>query len=102
MPAKKHDRESIIETLRNLAKRLGQESLSKQEIATAISPSSVERYFGNVGNALEAAGLKRGSSTAHFKDRPQSLSDGNLFQSILVVERQLGREPRMNEYSAAG
>ncbi len=102
MPAKKHDRESIIETLRNLAKRLGKDSLSRRDVATVIQPSSVARYFGSVGNALEAAGLQRGSSTAHFKDRPPSLTDSELFQSILDVEHQLGREPPMNEYSAAG
>jgi hypothetical protein len=102
MPAKKHDRESILETLRNLAKRLGQDSLTKQEIATAIQPSTVAQYFGNLGNALEAAGLKRGSSTAHLRDRSPTLTDNDLFQSILKVEQQLGREPTTNEYAADG
>jgi hypothetical protein len=100
MPAKKHDRESIIETLRNLAKRLGKDSLSKKEIATAISTSSVASHFGNLGNALEAAGLKRVDSTQNFKGRAPELVSNDLFQSILDVEKQVGHEPRMNEYIA--
>ena len=102
MPAKKHDRESIIETLHNLAQRLGKDSLSKYEVATAIPTSTVTNHFGNVGNALEAAGLKRRRGGDNFKGRAPTLTDDDLFHSIRELEQQLGHEPRLNEYNAAG
>jgi hypothetical protein len=102
MPGKKHNRESIIETLRNLAKRLGKDTLKKRDVASAVSTSTVAQYFGNVGNALEAAGLKRVEGFEHLKGRAPELSDADLFRSILDVENQLSREPGFNEYISAG
>jgi hypothetical protein len=102
MPAKKHDRESIIETLRNLAQRLGKDKLSSQEVAMAIPPSSIVRYFGSVGNALEAAGMKRTAPGDNFKGRAPELADSDLFDAVLEIEQRLGHEPRFTEYVSLG
>jgi len=102
MPAKKHSREDIVLLLKNLASRLGKTTLTKHEIAKEISPSTLRNYFGNMGNALEAAGLDRQSPTAHFADRGPQLGDSDLFSSIRSLENALGHEPGYNEYSAGG
>lgn len=102
MASNKHTRESITVLLRNLASRLGKSTLTKKEISTEIPPSVVNYYFGNVGNALEAAGLERRSSTAHFADRGPQLDDADLFTSIRRVEDQLGHEPGHSEYQVHG
>lgn len=103
MPAKKHDRETILETIRNQAKRLGKNTLTKQDVQSVISSSTVVRYFGTVGNALEAAGLQRSSVRDHLNVvRPGAFSDADLFRSILAVEESLGRVPNFNEYISSG
>jgi hypothetical protein len=102
MPRKKHDRETILETLRNHANKLSKYTLSTQEVQSVISGSIVNSYFGNIGNALEAAGLKRVRSTEHFEARGPILSDVDLFRSIAEVEKKLGYEPGFNEYVSNG
>ena len=68
MVRKSHSKESIIQILQNLAKRLNKDSLTTQDVKHELSPSSLNYHFGSLGNALEAAGLKRGSSTEHLKE----------------------------------
>lgn len=102
MPGKKHDRDTILETLRNLAQRLGKSTLTKRDVQTVLSSSTVCQYFGNVGNAIEAAGLDCRKPGENFRDRPPELSDAKLFGSILHVEEQLGRVPGANEYASRG
>jgi len=99
MPKKKYDKDKITTILKNLARRLGSETLTQREIAGAISISSVKYHFGSVGNALEAAGLKRAKPGANL---PKGLrySDTELFNKLLDVERKLGHEPTYNECSA--
>jgi hypothetical protein len=69
MARKKHTKEQIMQTLINLAGRLDKDTLSQRDIsmhlAGVISVSSINRYFGNLGNALKEAGLKRGNFTTN-------------------------------------
>jgi hypothetical protein len=57
MAKKKHTKESIIQTLQNLAKKLGKNTLSKADINTHLSSilslSSIIRYFGSVMKKLD-------------------------------------------------
>lgn len=92
--------------LKNLAKRLGQDSLSTKDVqkhlAGHLSTSTVINYFGSLGEALEAAGLRRQASTDHFKSKPSGLTDDELFISLLEVEKELGGEPGFRAYAARG
>jgi hypothetical protein len=99
---RRHTEETIIQTLKSLAKSLGKDTLTKAEIQTLVPTSSVESHFGSVGAALEAAGLRRGSSTEHLNKIRRELTDDELFTSVSEVERQLRHEPTRNEYSANG
>jgi hypothetical protein len=102
MPSKKYSKEQIIETLKNLSSRLGKTKLSKQDVSKVLSLTTIKNYFGNLGNALESAGLERTNIGEQFKGRGNILSDDDLFISILHVEINLGHEPGYNEYSANG
>lgn len=102
MAKQRHSKESIIATLQNLAAGLKKDTLSKSDIGRVLPPSSVNRYFVNLGNALEAAGLKRTSGTDHLESYYNRLSDDDLFLSVLRIERQLGHEPKAIEYQANG
>lgn len=102
MAVKKYSKEIIIQTLQNLAKQLGKDSLSKKEVSSHFPLSTINTYFGNLGNALEDAGLRRGDSREHFKDRGNVFSDNELFESLLMLEQELGHEPGHNEYAAGG
>lgn len=95
----RYSNEQIIEMLKNLAERLGQTSLSKTDISSVISVSNVYGRFGNIGNALEAAGLERTDPAAHFRNRGQQLEDGELFSALYRVESSIGHEPGFNECS---
>lgn len=94
----KHTKESIVETLRNVAASLGKGTLSKQEVQQYLPESSIRYHFGSFGNALDAAGL-----TVN-RQPPQQvrLSDDELFGSVLEVESSVGREPTEGDYSANG
>jgi hypothetical protein len=102
MGKKRHSKESIIQTLQNLARSLGKTSLSGGDVNAVLPVSSVNSYFGSLGNALEAAGLERHSSTEHLSKYRKTLCDEDLFQSVLRVEQEVGHEPRGNEYAAFG
>ena len=102
MPAKKHSKESIIQTLRNIAARLGKDTLTKYDVGGQLPLSSINRYFGNLGNALDAAGLKRTELGANFRHRGPVLSDDALMESLRQVEKQVGHEPGTGEYSVLG
>ena len=96
----KYSKESIVQVLQNLAKSLGKDTLTKKEVQTTIPVSSVKTYFGSLGNALDAAGLQRGSPH-HYKSGP-ILSDDDLFRSMMEVERRLGHPPGCYEYISGG
>jgi hypothetical protein len=102
MGRKSHSKESIIQILQNLAKRLGKKYLSKRDIQSEISESSIGYHFGSLGNALEAAGLERKLPGENLKELWNKLSEDDLFLSMLEVERSLGREPTINEYNSLG
>ncbi len=95
----RYSNEQIIEMLKNLAERLGQTSLSKKEIDSVIPGSTVARRFGNIGNALEAAGLERVAPADHLRRGPQ-IADEELFQALYEVECKVDHEPRYNDCSA--
>ena len=97
-----HTKESILNTLRNLAAELGKGTLTKKDVQSHIPESSVRYHFGSLGNALEEAGLEKGDSTAHLRDRQPLISDEDLFQSLLDVEQQIGHEPGASEYNVHG
>ena len=95
-----HTRESIIQTLQNVAAQLGRTVLSKRDVSAHLPLSVVNYRFGNLGNALEAAGLagnKPGPSDALRQNR---LADDDLFMSLLEVEQQIGHDPSFSEYRA--
>ena len=104
MGRKRHSKESIIETLRNLAKKLGKPYLRKQDVQSVLSPSVLTYHFGSLGNALEAAGLERRSCTDHLKEGggKVTLTHDDLFRSMLDVEQDLGHEPSGVEYESNG
>ena len=101
MPAKKYTKEEIVRILQNLANNLKKNTLTTKEIATVISTSTVKNYFGSIGTAVEAAGLKKRKSWEHLNHN-EKYSDEDLFRSILVLENELGEEPGQRAYSANG
>lgn len=96
----RYTNEQITEILKNLAERLGQTSLSKKDISSVISVSTVCARFGNIGNALEAAGLEKTDPAAHFRGRGHQIEDSELFAALYRVEHSLGKEPGFNDCSA--
>jgi hypothetical protein len=102
MPAKRHTKDSIIQTLQSLAANLGKTTLSKAEVQHVLPASSVANHFGSLGKALQAAGLECRSPTEHLKDVRNVLPEAELFESIYCVEQKLGHEPGANEYKAEG
>jgi hypothetical protein len=102
MGKKRHSKESIIQTLQNLAKRLNKDSSSKKEAQSAIPITSITTYFGSLGNALEAAGLKRVLISDHLDNIRKTYTEDDLFRSILKVEIALGREPKAYDYISNG
>lgn len=102
MPEQRHTRESLVQTLQNVAADLRTDALSKRDVSAHIPLSSINYYFGNLGNALEAAGLTRtepGPQNALVEKR---LTDEELFMSLLEIERQIGRAPSLSEYRSNG
>jgi len=100
--AERTKKEEIIEALRNLSQRLGQKRLSKQDVAKVSSLSFINYHFGSLGNALEAAGLERTNRGQHLRGHGPKLSDAELFENLLEVERDIGREPGMSNCTARG
>ena len=102
MPKQRHTKESIVQTLQNVSSRLGRTVLSKKDVAAHVALSAINYHFGNLGNALKAAGLscnKPGSTDGILRTR---LTDDELFASLLRVEQLIGRAPNMSEYRGNG
>jgi len=104
MPSKKYSKEKIIEILKNLYTQIGKTNLTKYDVSKVLSLSTVNRFFGNLGNALDAAGISKTNQIDHLKElhQKQTVPDSDLFVTILFVEIILGHEPGYNEYSANG
>ena len=102
MSLKKHSKESIIQTLQNLARSLKKTNLSRAEINTVVPSSSVCAYFGSIGNALVAAGLERTDQVEHLRNVRITLPNDDLFLSLQEVENAVGREPAYGEYQVHG
>lgn len=96
----RYSNEQITEMLKNLAERLGQTSLSTKDISSVISVSTVKQRFGNIGNALEAAGLERIEPGANFRGKGRQIEDSELFGALYKVECTIAHEPRYNDCSA--
>jgi hypothetical protein len=67
-----------------------------------MSTSPINYHFGLLGNALEAAGLERGSSTQHLDQFRKRLTDDDLFNALLLLENNLGKEPRYVDVNFKG
>ncbi len=102
MPRQKHTNESIIATLQNLAANLGKDTLTKSEVQPHIPVSTVTAHFGSLGNALEAAGLRRTAPGENLRGCTKRYTDAELFQSLLELENRVGHEPGYNEYQSQG
>ncbi len=102
MSRKSYSKESIIQILQNLAKRLGKEFLTNQDVRGEINVATVRNYFGSLKNAFEAAGIKRKSLTEHLNEIRKVLPKEELFLSMFEVERSLGHEPTGAEYTSLG
>ena len=96
-----YTRESIIQALQSLAGSLGKDTLATADLRGVLSVSAVRYYFGSLGAALSAAGLRRRDAT-EWRYRGPTLSDTELFASVLEVETQLGHLPGYSEYEAHG
>ena len=94
-------KEAIVTALREQAKRLGKNTLTATEAGSVVAQSTITAHFGNVGNALVAAGLQR-SPPHSFAGHGAVISEGQLFASLLALEHKLGREPGHNDYQAHG
>ncbi len=99
MATRRHTRESIVQTLQNVAARKGKTVLSKQEVAAHIPISSVRFHFGSLAKALDAAGLGVAGRDPSTYD-PMRLSDDELFTSLWDVEQKIGHDPSFSEYRA--
>lgn len=98
----KETKDQIIEILKNLAEQLGKKTLSQKEILKVIPISNINYHFGNVGNALDSAGLIRKAPGEHFKGQKKKLSDEQLFEALYSLEQKIGKEPGYNDNSANG
>lgn len=101
---KQYSKEKIIETLKNLAQSLGKQNLSKKDISTIIPISTVNRYFGSIGPALEAAGLESRKPRVFDKKVYENMKicDDDLFKNLFKMEQELGKEPGFNDCSSGG
>ena len=104
MGKREYSRDTIITALQNEARRLGKRRLTAKEVNAVMPASSVRYYFGNLGNALEAAGLERTQSGQNLAqiNRSRTIPERDLFESLIQVEDDVGHEPTFNEYSAYG
>ncbi len=102
MAEHRHTKESIVQTLKNVSAQLGRTVLSTKDVAAHLAPSVINYYFGNLGNALKAAGLSCNSPGSTDRILRNRLTDDELFASLLRVEQMIGRVPNMSEYRANG
>jgi hypothetical protein len=82
------DKDKLIDALRQLAKRLNTENISKSMMdADRDTPcsSSYKRVFGSWGNAISLAGLKTGKITGRPWDPPIFVSD----RAVEIIEGEL-------------
>lgn len=98
----KHSKESLIIILQNIADRLQKTSLSTEDVSPHLSLSSLRYHFGNLGNALVAAGLERTLPNTNFLNRLPTYSNEQLFSFLWDVEHFLGHEPKAAEYNVHG
>jgi Homing endonuclease associated repeat/HNH endonuclease len=81
----------LIEDLRRVAAELGAETVTRDAYNERgrFSAMTQHRHFGNWNKALELAGLK----TTHRMNIPEE----NLFENLVEVWTQLGRQPRYKD-----
>ena len=96
----RHSRDSIIQTLQNVAGQLGKSTLSKREVQPHVALSAINYHFGNLGTALNAAGLSVAVRDSSAIGKRSRVDDCKLFESISDVERKIGRLPNLSEYRA--
>ncbi|MFC2076161.1 homing endonuclease associated repeat-containing protein [candidate division KSB1 bacterium] len=89
MAVNRYTNDEIINLLKNLSRKLGRKQISQKDISTVLPISAVRYRFGNVVNALEAAGLER---HVVFPKR-KTLTEDELFRALYETEIMLGREP---------
>lgn len=102
MGSQRHSRDSIIQTLQNVAERLGKTTLSKREVQPHLAPSTVNYHFGNLGTALKAAGLSIAAQDPSAIQERRRLDDEALFASLWEVEQKIGHAPSLSEYRSNG
>jgi len=102
MPRKTYTRDSIIQTLQSLAQRLEKDTLSHADVQGVIPISTVKSRFASLGNALEAAGLRRKALGENLANRGPRYTDDEMFQALLELEKRLGHEPLWTEMKAFG
>lgn len=88
--------EEILAAVKMCAHKLGRNpSQHELQAMAGITEKMVWRRFGNLGKALEAAGLE--ASGSGF-----SLDEAKLLLDWAAVTRKLGKMPSVNEYRRAG
>ena len=102
MPEQRHTRESIVQTLKNVAANLNKQALSNQDIQAHLPLSSVAYHFGSVGEALKTAGLTVPVRDVAAHIERLKLTDDELFGSLWEVGQKLGHDPTFPEYRANG
>ena len=102
MGEQRHSRETIIQTLQNIAAQVGRPVLSKKDVQAHLSLSVVNYHFGRLSDALAAAGLVANKPGSPDGIPNKRLSDDELFESIVEVENQIGRAPSFSDYRADG
>ncbi|MHB8653105.1 MAG: homing endonuclease associated repeat-containing protein [Terriglobia bacterium] len=102
MGKQRHSRDSIMQTLQNVAARLGKTTLSKREVGSHLSLSAINYYFGNLGTALKEAGLSIATQDPSAIRKRLRIDDDVLFASLWEVEQKIGHPPNLSEYRANG
>ena len=88
--------EEILKAIKACAQKLGRNPKQRElEIMTGITDKILWRRFGNLGNALKAAGLEPSG-------RGVVLAEVTLLQDWAAVVRKLGKIPSVNEYRRGG
>jgi hypothetical protein len=102
MAQEHHSRESIVQTLQNIAVKLGKTVLSARDVKAHVSLSVVNYHFGSLGKALEHAGLAGNKPGPTEAMRGNRLTSDDLFTSLLEVDQDIGHEPGWLEYRGNG
>ncbi len=100
----KHNKNSIVQTFKNLSKKLGKSELAISDVRKVISSSSVRYHFGSVRKAVESAGLSYRDPRLKLREMTDQLRipEEELFKSLAAVEEKLDHEPRHTDYMAEG